>query len=271
MESALLIAAPPRGRRESETTAALWELPKAMRESTPSWRDYNAGAMPLANRPAEFESRIAGTEALRGHEALSDAIIEVGRRLHARGLITAAEGNISVRDRDFLLVTAKGVDKGRLVRDEILRTDLGGRPIATTLQVSSEISMHTAVYRAREDVRAIVHAHPPTATAFAVTHQPLDQPILAEAVVLLGPVPLVPYAPPATPELGDAVARGLRGANAVLLANHGAVAVGESLAAAHQRMETLEQLARVLWLARAIGEPRSLPPAEVRRLLETPR
>lgn len=218
--------------------------------------------MPL-HALGDADVRITGTETLQALDAVRDAIIDVGRRLHARGLIVAAEGNISVRVGDSLLVTARGVDKSSLVREQILRTDLAGQPMKTAHAVSSEMAMHTAIYRARRDVRAIVHAHPPTATAFAAAHLPLDQPILAEAVVLLGPVPLVPYAPPATAELGAGVAAGLREANAVLLANHGAVAVGDTLALAHQRMETLEQLARVSWLARAIGGARPLSQRDI--------
>jgi L-fuculose-phosphate aldolase len=225
------------------------------------------GGVPPSIGLADHEVRITGTETILALDALRDAIIEVGRRLHARGLITAAEGNISARVGESVLVTARGVDKGSLTRDQILRTDLAGRPTRSSLAVSSEMAMHTAIYAARSDVRAIVHAHPPTATAFAAAHQPLDQPILAEAVVLLGPVPLVPYAPPATEELGAGVARGLSAANAVLLANHGAVAVGDSLALAHQRMETLEQLARVSWLARSLGGAKPLSAKYIETLL----
>jgi L-fuculose-phosphate aldolase len=206
----------------------------------------------------------------RSDDAVRDEIVEVGRRLYARGLIAATEGNISVRVGDALLVTAGGTNKGFLERAQVLKTDLNGRPLEAGRPVSSEVAMHAAIYKRRPEARAVVHAHPPAATAFAVVHAPLDQPLLAEAVLLLGPVPLVRYAPPSTAELAEAASEAFANANAVLLANHGAVALGETLARAHQRMETLEHLARVTLLARSLGQPRPLPPDEVERLLGLP-
>lgn len=200
-------------------------------------------------------------------DALRAEIVAVGRRLHDKGLVTAAEGNVSVRTSHGLLVTASGVCKGELTPELVIATDECGRGPAQGPRVTSEISMHVAVYGRRADVRAVVHAHPPFATAFAVAHVPLDQPLLAESVLLLGPVPLVPYQPPSTSALADAVAEACAGANAVLLANHGAVTVGETLEAALRRMETLEHLAHVTLLARALGQPQPLAAADVTALL----
>lgn len=192
-------------------------------------------------------------------------IIEAGRRLHDRGLITASQGNISVRNSLGLLVTASGVSKGALTPSLVLDTDLEGR--ASGPGVSSEIRMHVAIYRRRPDVRAVVHAHPPAATAFAVTGLALDSAVLAESVLLLGRVPLVPYAAPSTPALAEMVGEAMLEAQAALLANHGAVSVGETLEQALHRMETLEHLARVTLLAKVLGEPRRLAADEVERLL----
>jgi L-fuculose-phosphate aldolase len=194
-------------------------------------------------------------------------IIEVGRRLHERGLITAAEGNISVRSGRGMLITAGSVSKGQLTPELVFETDADGRPLNGG-RVSSETPMHVAIYRRRPDVHAIVHAHPPAATAFAVAHMSLDQPLLAESVLLLGPVPLVGYAAPSTPALAENVAGAMgEGTHAALLANHGAVSVGESLALAHQRMETLEHIARVTLLARLLGRAVPLAAADVETLL----
>jgi L-fuculose-phosphate aldolase len=201
------------------------------------------------------------------HEALRAEIIEVGRRLHEKGLITAAEGNVSVRTGTGLLVTAAGVSKGFLTPELVLETDPEGGAHPGGPRVSSEIAMHVAIYRRRPDVQAIVHAHPPAATAFAVAHMPLDQPLLAECVLLLGRVPLVPYAPPSTGDLAERVGAAFFEASAVLLANHGAVAVGETLSRAHQRMETLEHLARVTLLTRLLGQARPLSTEDVEALL----
>jgi L-fuculose-phosphate aldolase len=200
--------------------------------------------------------------------ALRAEIIGIGRRLQEKGLITAAEGNLSVRTPTGLLVTAGGVGKGELTPELVIATDDKGHGAREAPRVSSEVAMHVAIYRRREDVRAIVHAHPPCATAFAVAHVPLDKPILPEAVLLLGAVPLVSYHAPSTSALAEAVGAACAKADAVLLANHGAVTVGETLARAHQRMETLEHLARVSLLARVLGGPKPLSPEEVAALLQ---
>jgi len=192
-------------------------------------------------------------------------IVAAGRRLHDKGLITASQGNISVRTDAGLLVTAAGVSKGSLTPSLVLDTDLRGR--AAGPGVSSEIHMHVAIYQRRPEVRAVVHAHPPSATAFAVAGLRLDSNVLAESVLLLGRVPLVPYAAPSTPALAEMVGEAMKGAQAALLANHGAVSVGETLEQALGRMETLEHLARVTLLARVLGEPQRLGVEEVDRLL----
>jgi L-fuculose-phosphate aldolase len=192
-------------------------------------------------------------------------IVEVGRRLYARGLIGGNEGNVSVREGDVLYITPAGVCKGFLAPDQIVATDLEGRPREGG-RASTEIRMHTAVYQRRPDVKAVVHAHPPTATAFAVAGLPLDRAITAEAVVTLGPVPVIPYGMPSTEDLAENVGRAICEAQAVLLAHHGALAVGENLWRAWERMETLEQVARVALAARSLGREQELPAPEVRRL-----
>ncbi len=192
-------------------------------------------------------------------------IVEVGRRLYARGLIGGNEGNVSAREGDTLYITPAGVCKGFLVPEQIVTTDLQGRPTAGG-RASTEVLMHTAIYQRRPDVGAVVHAHPPTATGFAVAGIPLDRPLVAEAVVALGPVPLIPYGMPSTAELAENVGRAICDAHAILLAHHGALAVGDGLWRAWERMETLEQLAKVALVARSLGREDPLAPADVRRL-----
>jgi L-fuculose-phosphate aldolase len=193
-------------------------------------------------------------------------IVEVGRRLYARGLIGGNEGNVSVRRGDTLFVTPAGVCKGFLTPDMIVRTDLEGRAQGGG-RASTEVLMHTAVYRRRPDVRAVVHAHPPTATGFAAAGIPLDKPLIAEAVVSLGPVPVIPYGQPSTSELARNVGDAICAAHALLMANHGAITVGDSLYRAWERMETVEQLAKVALVTRILGQDRLLPSAAVAGLL----
>jgi L-fuculose-phosphate aldolase len=193
-------------------------------------------------------------------------IVEVGRRLYARGLIGGNEGNVSVRRGDTLFVTPAGVCKGFLTPDMIVRTDLEGRAEGGG-RASTEVLMHTAVYRRRPDVRAVVHAHPPTATGFAAAGIPLDKPLIAEAVVTLGVVPIIPYGQPSTSELARNVGDAICASHALLMANHGAITVGDSLYRAWERMETVEQLAKVALVTRILGQDRLLPGAAVEGLL----
>jgi L-fuculose-phosphate aldolase len=222
-------------------------------ESPPRTAAHGAGAGLPASGPAD-DARVRAS------------IVEIGRRLYARGLIAGGEGNVSVRAGDVVYVTPAGVCKGMLGDDMIVRTDLDGRPLGPGGHASTEIAMHAAIYRRRPDVGAVVHAHPPTATGFAVAGVPLDRPMLAEAVVVLGPVPVVGYGTPSTLELAEKVAGAIAGADALLLANHGALTVGADLLRAWERMETLEQLARVCLVARQLGGERLLDEAQVRRL-----
>lgn len=201
------------------------------------------------------------------YESEKAAIVEVGLRLHQGGLVPATAGNISVRVANGHLITASGVGKGSLTADQVIFVDHEGHKPKSGAPVSSEDLMHLEIYRRRPDVQAVIHAHPPTATAFAVAHMPLDPWILAEAVVVLGTVPLTRYATPGTAELAKIVAEGLGKGNAALLANHGAITVGQTLTQAHHRMETLEHVARVAVMARLLGSTRALSSSDVDRLL----
>jgi len=186
-----------------------------------------------------------------------EAIVEAARRLYEKGLIAGNEGNVSLRCGDRLLVTPSGVCKGYLRPRDLVETDLDGRATDGT-RATSEILMHVAVYRARPDVGAVVHAHPPVATGFAVAGIALDRPVLAEPVVTLGPVPVVPFGTPSSADLARRVEQAIVSAQALLLANHGALAVGETLWRAWERMETLEQYARIALAARLLGHAREL-------------
>ncbi len=201
------------------------------------------------------------------YEGEKTAIVEVGLRLYQKGLVTATEGNISMRVAEGHLITASGVSKGSLTPEHVILVDHQGRAEPSRIPASSEDLLHFEIYRRRPDVQAVVHAHPPAATAFAVAHLPLDPWILAEAVVVLGTVPFTRYATPGTAELANIVADGLGKNSAALLANHGAIAVGQTLTQAHHRMETLEHVARVAVMARLLGSTRMLSSSDVDKLL----
>ncbi|MGH7556926.1 MAG: class II aldolase/adducin family protein [Gemmatimonadota bacterium] len=195
------------------------------------------------------------------------AIVEVGRRLWTRGLIGGAEGNVSVRLDGALVATPSGACKGFLDPDDLVVTDLEGRILAGAGRPSSELRMHVRVYRSRSDVRAVVHAHPPTATGFAIAGQALDECVVPEVIASLGRVPIVPYGTPSTEELPDRMAPYVASHDALLLANHGVVTYASSLARAIDLMESIEQAARSLLTARILGRVHRLSSEEVDRLL----
>lgn len=196
--------------------------------------------------------------------------VEIGRRLDAKGWIAANDGNLSVREpAGTFLVTASGSRKGYLQAGQIVRVDARGQLLAGAGRPSSELGLHLTIYTQRPDVQAIVHAHPPISTAFAVARQPLDACVLPELVLTLGRIPIAPYATPGTAELGASVVEAVRGHDAVLLANHGAVTVGPDLESAYFAMERVEHGARILLYAQLLGRVTPLGADDVRRLLAT--
>ena len=198
---------------------------------------------------------------------LRSDIVEVGRRMYARGYTASNDGNISVRlDANRLLMTPKSVSKGFMDPSMMCVTDLEGNKLAGERDPSSEIQMHLEVYRQRPDVQAVVHAHPPIATAFAVAGIPLDRAVLAEVVTTLGSVPIADYATPSTKELPQAVSKYIKAHDGMLLANHGALTVGTDLFSAYFKMETIEHFAHISFIARMLGGERLLSKEEVLRL-----
>jgi len=208
-------------------------------------------------------------ESLSAHDALRRDIVEVGRRLWTRGFVASNDGNISVRiDAERLLVTPASVSKGFMTPDMMVVTDLEGRLVAGApgRAPSSEILMHLVAYQQRPDVGAVVHAHPPLSTGFAVAGIPLDRAVLAEVVTTLGSIPIAEYGTPSTRELADAVAPYVKAHDGLLLANHGALALGRDLFSAYYKMETIEHFARISLVARLLGRERLLSREEVERL-----
>ena len=189
------------------------------------------------------------------------------RQLAERGLIAGQDGNVSVRIApDRVLVTPRGLVKALLRPSDMVEVDMRGRSRGVRRNPTSELDLHLRILRARPDVGAVVHAHPPTATGFAVAGQGFDAFVLPELILQMGRVPVVPYGTPGTPELGDRVEPFIAGHDALLLANHGAVTVGATLDAAWIRMESLEHAARIIFAARALGGPVELSGDAVARL-----
>lgn len=190
------------------------------------------------------------------------------RHLADRGLMAGQDGNLSVRlGRDRVLVTPSGAVKAFVGPADMVLVSLAGKRRRGRRNPTSELDLHLRILRRRGDVGAVVHAHPPAATAFAVAGLDLTSFALAELILLVGPVPLVPYATPGSPELGDRVEGFIGEHDALLLANHGAVTVGRTLDEAWIRMESLEHAARILLAARTLGRVNELEPEAVEQLM----
>ena len=180
-------------------------------------------------------------------------IVEAGRRMYQHRLIVALQGNLSARlGEDRILTTPAGLCKGSLREADLLEVDGAGRPLGSG-RPSSELALHLAIYRARPDVAAVVHGHPPWATAHATAGRGLEDCLLPEVVVGLGRVPLSPYATPGTAAVAEAVLDFIGGHDAVLLRNHGAVTCGADVLCAYYKLETVEHLARISLLADLAG------------------
>ncbi|MBA3345536.1 MAG: class II aldolase/adducin family protein [Gemmatimonadales bacterium] len=187
-------------------------------------------------------------------DEVSRQIATCCRRMWEAGLIAGADGNVSVRvGPDRILVTPRGLLKCELEPEDIVEVDLHGVHRGGCRQATTELDLHLRVYRLRRECGAVVHAHPPTATAFAVAGEAIAGDVLPEITLLMGEVPVVPYATTGTPALGDATEPFIPGHDAVLLANHGALTWGADLAKARIRMESLEHAARILLAARTLG------------------
>lgn len=185
-------------------------------------------------------------------------MVETGRLMYEKGLIVAAEGNLSVRlGGHSFLVTPAGTDKGGLRVQDLLEIDAQGRSPRGT--ATSEWPLHRQIYAQRPDIRAICHAHPPWATAFAAAGRDLDGSLLTETATLLPRVPLTARALPGSDALAASVVPFITDHDAVLLGNHGVVTVGCDLRTAFGLLETVERLAQVTLLAAAAAEPPHSP------------
>ena len=196
--------------------------------------------------------------------ALRKEICEVGRRVYQRGYVAANDGNISVRmEADRVLCTPTGGSKGYLGEHMLAICDMDGEQIAGSMKISSEIRMRLEISKLRSDVNSVVHAHPPTATGFAVAGIELTQCVLPEVIVSLGGVPLAAYGTPGGPDIVEPMKPLLRHYAAVLMANHGVVTLGQHVMDAHFKMETVEHFAKIALVAHQLGSVGTLADKDV--------
>lgn len=202
-------------------------------------------------------------------QEIKEQICEVGHRLYNKGFVAANDGNISVKvSENEFYCTPTGVSKGSLTPDMIIKIDAQGNKIEGTLNPSSEIKMHLRVYRERPDVNAVVHAHPPVATAFTVAGIPLDRYILPEAVLTIGDIPTCTYGTPSTMEIPDSLMPYIQEHDAFMLENHGALTIGNTLTRAMFTMEEVEFNANIMKLAMELGRIKEIPADQMVKLMD---
>ncbi len=197
------------------------------------------------------------------------AILDIGQRMYVRNFVAANDGNISVRTgENEVWATPTGVSKGFMKKKMLVKVDLEGNVLEGTYKPSSELKMHLRAYKENPKLRSVCHAHPPICTCFAIAGIPLDVPVLAEAVITLGDVPIAPYAELGSKEVPEVIAPYCHTHNGVLLANHGAVTWAEDAYAAYYRLESMEYYANILMLTeKVIGKQNTLTAEQVERLI----
>lgn len=204
-------------------------------------------------------------------QEIKDQICDVCHKMWQLGWVAANDGNVSVKMEDGTYwITPSGISKSFITPDKLLRVDADMNVVEgpECYKPSSEIKMHMRCYEVRDDVGAVVHAHPPTATGFAVANKPLDEYSMIETVLTIGSIPVTPYGTPSTSEVPDAITPYLPEHDVLLLQNHGALTVGYDLITAYYRMETLELYAKISLNAYLLGGAQEIPRDKIDRLLE---
>src|SRR5437879_11101303 len=200
---------------------------------------------------------------------LKEQICEIGRRVYARGFAAANDGNISVRLNDREVLSAPTMMcKGFMKCEDMCKVDYEGKQLAGTRKRSSEILLHLGIYKERPDVKAVVHCHPPHATAFAVAGEPVPKCVLPEVEVFLGEVPMAMYETPGTQKFADTIVPHLKSSNTIILANHGTVTFGPDLEKAFWHSEIIDAYCRILILSRQLGNVNYFNTTQTKELLD---
>jgi L-fuculose-phosphate aldolase len=185
---------------------------------------------------------------------LKEEICEIGRRVYQKGFAAANDGNISIRvGENEVICSPTMICKGFMTPEDICAVDLDGNQIAGKRKRTSEILLHLSIMKAREDVKAVVHCHPPHATAFAVAGEPIPQCVLPEVEVFMGEIPIAPYETPGGQKFADTVLPFLKGTSCIILKNHGTVSFGKTVEEAFWKTEILDSYCRILMLAKQLG------------------
>jgi L-fuculose-phosphate aldolase len=197
----------------------------------------------------------------------AENLINVCRHLYEKGFVSATDGNVSVRlETGTFLTTRTGINKGMVTSEDIIEVNTSGNVVSGSYNPSTELAMHLYIYLQRQDVNAVVHAHPPYATGFATARQPLTGCLYPEVIVGFGAIPLAEYATPSTIEVIKSIEPFVNRADAILLANHGVVTYGKDLLDAYFKMEKVEHAAHITFVARMLGGEKLLSKEDVEKL-----
>jgi len=201
-------------------------------------------------------------------DQLKTDVVAIGKQMVAYNYSAPTDGNISFKVKDRIFITQSSKAKDLLTEEDMIEVSAEGEVLTKGKKASTELDLHLVVYKERPDIQAVVHAHPPYATAFAVAHIPLDLNSMSEIVSTLGVVPLAEYGTPSTKELPDSLLPFIHKCNAMLLANHGAITYGESLQQAWYGMQRLEHYAKISYFARQLGGEKEISQHNVDKLVE---
>ena len=188
------------------------------------------------------------------------------RRLYRQKLTTTSGGNISVKKDEIVFITPSGIDKGEIQSDQIAELDINGKIITTKHAISTETPMHLAIYQARPDIKAIVHAHPPYGTAYASSNKTLDSKLTSEGRLILGEIAFAKYALMGTEDLAKSVAKEALNSHVILMENHGVIALGETLLEAFDRLEVLEFTAKINYITETLNAKKGLSNQQIKEI-----
>ena len=197
---------------------------------------------------------------------IKEKIIEVSKLMYDKGMVNAFEGNVSVRDNKRIYITPSAVCKGFLTEDMLVVTDMDGKVIEGEYKASSEIKLHLAAYRNRPDIKSVVHAHSPYATAYALANKPIESKAYPEMIVFFDRIPLARYGTPSTDEIYYGMEEYISDFDIILLANHGIVSVGTDVFDAFFKLESAETIAKTLTIAEQVGGAKELPDDKLQEL-----
>ncbi len=199
--------------------------------------------------------------------SFSQQIVEMGKRLWIQGMTPGGDGNISVKfDQYTILITPSGISLGHMKPDDLVMVDFSGDVIGNTGKPSMEINLHLIAYKLRDDIGAVVHAHPPYATVFSCTSEEIPVNLTSEILIKVGEIPKVPFAPPGSIELARLCEQYVINNDAFLLSNHGVVTLGCDLEQAGSRMELVDHISKIALLSRKLKNIEYINPSDMKTL-----